>query len=425
MSSLPVIDVQGLGKSYNLGEIGVTTLRESFSRFCEGFFVRKKAEAPVRSGERQEGRVFHALRDVSFQVPPGQALGLIGPNGAGKSTLLKILSRITRPTRGTITLRGRCASLLEVGTGFHPDLTGRENVFMNGALLGMSIGEVKAKFDEIVAFSGVERFIDTPVKRYSSGMYVRLAFAVAAHLEPEILVVDEVLAVGDAAFQSKCLGKMQEVGKQGRTVLFVSHNLAAVKELTDRCLVLTEGKIIFDGEPEAAADFYLQEARNVTAWEADLDALERRDYMGPDTGLHWRFTGLRMGHGADGLYFGDTIKVELDYHSIRAQEDITLTLHVADNYGTKIITCRSIDAGVKLRCAAGEKGSVRLEIPNPGLPPGVYLLKVNAVSGLEVYLDLLPEAMRFEVISSSETDYWTQASRQDGIRLPSRWERLG
>ncbi|MBO3460964.1 ABC transporter ATP-binding protein [Aetokthonos hydrillicola Thurmond2011] len=200
---------------------------------------------------------FWALNDVSFEIKQGDRVGIIGRNGAGKSTLLKVLSRITQPTRGTIRTRGRVASLLEVGTGFHPELSGRENIFLNGAILGMSKAEIQRKFDEIVAFAEIEKFLDTPVKRYSSGMYVRLAFAVAAHLEPEILIVDEVLAVGDAQFQDKCLGKMKEVGKEGRTILFVSHNMSAIQLLCDRCLLMQKGYLQADGEPTSVVQMYL------------------------------------------------------------------------------------------------------------------------------------------------------------------------
>ncbi|MUL37300.1 ABC transporter ATP-binding protein [Gloeocapsopsis dulcis] len=208
---------------------------------------------------------FWSLKDICFEIEQGDSVGIIGHNGAGKSTLLKILSRITEPTNGTIKIRGRVASLLEVGTGFHPELTGRENIYLNGAILGMSKAEIKSKFDEIVDFAGVEKFLDTPVKRYSSGMYVRLAFAVAAHLEPEILVVDEVLAVGDAAFQKKCLGKMQDVAKQGRTVLFVSHNMQAISALTQHCLVLSQGRCIYQGSTEGGITTYLQEGANISS----------------------------------------------------------------------------------------------------------------------------------------------------------------
>ena len=250
--SQPIIEVRNLSKRYQLGAIGATSLREEASRIWDR----------ARGIPHPDTKEFWALRDVSFDVQPGEVVGVIGRNGAGKSTLLKILSRITEPTGGKAVLRGRVASLLEVGTGFHPELTGRENVFLNGAILGMSRAEVRGKFDEIVAFAEVDQFIDTPVKRYSSGMYVRLAFAVAAHLEPEILIVDEVLAVGDQQFQAKCLGKMQDVARyQGRTVLFVSHNLAATQSLCNRVLALRAGSVFFDGPPAEAVARYLAETR--------------------------------------------------------------------------------------------------------------------------------------------------------------------
>lgn len=235
----PIISVEGLGKSYTLRhekETRYKSLREEIFKLPRRLLQRN----------RQSREEFWALKDVSFDVMSGDRVGIIGRNGAGKSTLLKLLSRITEPTTGRITLRGRVASLLEVGTGFHPELTGRENIFLNGAILGMSRAEVRHKFDEIVDFAGVEKFLDTPVKRYSSGMYVRLAFAVAAHLEPEILIVDEVLAVGDAEFQKKCLEKMKDTGKEGQTVLFVSHNMNAVQQLCDRVILMRKGGIFVD-----------------------------------------------------------------------------------------------------------------------------------------------------------------------------------
>src|SRR5712691_1608663 len=256
-----VIRAEGLGKKYMIGhEIErerYTALRDVLARGARDAW-RKAADlvhgrALVAGGATEE---FWALRDVSFEVQRGEVLGIIGRNGAGKSTLLKILSRITEPTEGRVTIRGRVASLLEVGTGFHPELSGRENIYLNGAILGMTRAEIRRKFDEIVAFAEVEKFLDTPVKRYSSGMYVRLAFAVAAHLEPEILVVDEVLAVGDAEFQKKCLGKMSEVAGGGRTVLFVSHNMSAIKSLTKRVLYVNRGRVSYDGSTEAALHLY-------------------------------------------------------------------------------------------------------------------------------------------------------------------------
>ena len=257
----PIIEVQNLSKQYKIGQKQkYLSLRDSIT----DFFKNK--------GQNEESK-FWALNDISFDVQAGESIGIIGRNGAGKSTLLKILSRITPPTKGKAILRGRMASLLEVGTGFHPELTGRENVYFNASILGLRKAEVVKKFDEIVAFSGVEQFIDTPLKHYSSGMQLRLAFAVAAHLEPEILVIDEVLAVGDADFQKKCLGKMDEVSKSGRTVLFVSHNLAAVRQLCKRGLVMEKGKIKLDNTIDKAIDFYENNSSNIgnAVWINNID----------------------------------------------------------------------------------------------------------------------------------------------------------
>lgn len=262
MTSLPIISIKGISKRYRIGQKEpYYSLRDSITQI---FAPRKKKDE------------FWALRDVSFDVDKGDIVGIIGRNGAGKSTLLKILSRITPPTRGTITMRGRVASLLEVGTGFNPELTGRENISLNGAILGMTKREIRRKFDEIVAFSEIGKFLDTPVKRYSSGMYVRLAFSVAAHLEPEILIVDEVLAVGDAQFQKKCIGKMGDVAKGGRTVLFVSHNMGAVKQLCNRAVLLEGGGIEMDSYTEKVIDKYLGTSlESLSTFEYAEDALKK------------------------------------------------------------------------------------------------------------------------------------------------------
>jgi ABC-type polysaccharide/polyol phosphate transport system ATPase subunit len=252
--SKPIIEVHHMSKKYRLGEVGFGTLLEEINNTWHRL---RTGKAQVNIADRSD---FWALRDVSFDVQQGEILGIIGRNGAGKSTLLKILSRITEPTAGEAILRGRVASLLEVGTGFNPELTGRENIYLNGTILGMKKREIIAKLDEIIAFSEIEEFIDTPVKRYSSGMYVRLAFAVAAHLEPEILIVDEVLAVGDAEFQKKCLGKMQDVGKGGRTVLFVSHNMGAVQTLCNKACYLQMGQLKAHGEVDAMVGQYRSDA---------------------------------------------------------------------------------------------------------------------------------------------------------------------
>jgi len=262
----PIIEVKHISKRYRLGAFGTTTLREDLQQF---FAKIRKKDVLLTPAETQQGKAIWALNDVSFNVQPGELIGIIGGNGAGKSTLLKILSRITEPTRGEAVLRGRVASLLEVGTGFHPDLSGKENIFLNAAILGMSKMETKRKLDEIIAFSEVADFIDTPIKRYSSGMRVRLAFAVAAFLEPEILIVDEVLAVGDESFQRKCLGKMSDVSKHGRTILFVSHDLAAVQNLCERVIALRKGHLLTDDKPAEAIRTYLAGIPTYVSEEAE------------------------------------------------------------------------------------------------------------------------------------------------------------
>jgi lipopolysaccharide transport system ATP-binding protein len=259
----PMVTIEHVSKRYRLGGLhpGYFTLRELLERAARAPFRRRR---PAQNGDDLR-RTLWALQDLNLEVRQGELLGIVGHNGAGKSTLLKILSRITRPTTGRITLNGRVGSLLEVGTGFHPELTGRENIYLNGAILGMRRAEIARKFDEIVAFSEVERFIETPVKRYSSGMYVRLAFSVAAHLEPEILIMDEVLAVGDAAFQQKCLDKLHEIRQQGRTIFFVSHNMPAVTRLCKRVLLMQQGRIVADGDAREVVNTYLSSSWNVGA----------------------------------------------------------------------------------------------------------------------------------------------------------------
>ena len=276
--SSEAVRVEALGKQYRLGAPrGMFTygsLRDALTQFAARPFRGRDGQGP--------GQLLWALRDVSFSVAPGEVVGIIGPNGAGKSTLLKILSRITKPTEGYAELRGRLGSLLEVGTGFHPELTGRDNIYLNGAILGMRRDEIRRKFDDIVEFSGVREFIETPVKRYSSGMYVRLAFAVAAHLEPEILVVDEVLAVGDAAFQKQCLGKMEEVSRTGRTILFVSHNMTAITRLCTRAVLLSKGRVVEDGPSDRVVARYLSSELGTQArreWDAADPAAPGNDWV--------------------------------------------------------------------------------------------------------------------------------------------------
>lgn len=261
------ISVENVSKVYRLGSVGSKSFTDDFKSFISKVTGQGTKDKNIEENDRTsigQSEYVYALKDINFEVNTGEVLGVIGKNGAGKSTLLKILSKITSPSTGEIKIKGRMASLLEVGTGFHPELSGRENIFLNGSILGMRRHEIAAKFDEIVEFSGVSRFVDTPVKRYSSGMYVRLAFAVAAHLEPEILVIDEVLAVGDSEFQKKCLGKMKDVSGHGRTVLFVSHNMAAIKQLCNRAIFLKNGQLLKEGDAKSVVDYYLKDEREIT-----------------------------------------------------------------------------------------------------------------------------------------------------------------
>lgn len=322
--SQPVIRVEDVSKQYRLGKIGTGTLTHDINRWWHT--VRGKQDPYLRIGEENDrtrrggSNYVWALKDVSFEVQKGEVIGIIGRNGAGKSTLLKIMSRTTLPTNGGIKIQGRIASLLEVGTGFHPELTGRENIFLNGAILGMSKKEIRSKFDEIVDFAGVEKYIDTPVKRYSSGMYVRLAFAVAAHLEPEILIIDEVLAVGDAEFQKKAIGKMKDVSRSdGRTVLFVSHNMAAVRSLCKNGILFENGGVKFAGDINDTIDRYLQvqeklgEANGIVQWE-EGDAPGGKEIRLESIKL------LNIKNEVCGVFStGAPIKVEINYH---VKEDI-------------------------------------------------------------------------------------------------------
>ena len=331
--SSPIIEVSGVGKRYALGEIGAGTLRDSVERWVNRgkSWVHRCRPVPgvvYPTTPQPDNRTtdfpreLWALRDVSFSVRPGEVLGIIGRNGAGKSTLLKILSRVTESTVGRITLRGRVASLLEVGTGFHPELSGRENIYLNGAILGMKKAEIARKFDEIVAFAEVERFIDTPVKRYSSGMYVRLAFAVAAHLEPEILIVDEVLAVGDAAFQKRCLGKMGDVAKAGRTILFVSHNMDAIINLCPRALLIDKGTVVVDGPVAKTVEHYLGGMARQEGGTVDL-----RTHPGRPAGMSTILQAVALRTGptgpvSDRVRTDDDLVVEIHYDAANGSLDL-------------------------------------------------------------------------------------------------------
>jgi len=327
-----VIRAEGLGKSYLISHAGAereryVALRDVLAGAARGAVgrIRHRARGPtLSSGESIEE--FWALKDVSFEVKRGEVLGIVGRNGAGKSTLLKVLSRITEPTRGRVEIRGRLASLLEVGTGFHPELTGRENIFLNSAILGMTRAEIRGKFDEIVAFAEVDNFLDTPVKRYSSGMYVRLAFAIAAHLEPEILVVDEVLAVGDAEFQKKCLGKMQDVAGHGRTVLFVSHNIGAVNALCSKCMLLHSGRKRIFGDVRSATEAYLTAAIE-HGYSVEFS---KQDASSGNSAVAVRGARIRLESGqvSGCVAIGEGVWIEIDYDILQSNPLPRLNLHL-------------------------------------------------------------------------------------------------
>jgi lipopolysaccharide transport system ATP-binding protein len=370
--SLPVIEVENLSKRYRLGQFNAQTMREEVEQFFARFRDRWASRGGNLPGRRSE---FWALKNVSFSVQPGEVIGIIGRNGAGKSTLLRILSRVTEPTSGIAYIRGRVASLLEVGTGFHPELTGRENIYLNGAILGMTRAEIRRKFDAIVDFSGVEKFIDTPVKRYSSGMYVRLAFAVAAHLEPEILIVDEVLAVGDAEFQKKCLGKIDEVSRrEGRTVIFVSHNMSAIRGLCSRALYMNDGTIAYEGQTARVVEKYLLEA--MTA-----QGLWRRTDASPHSQRRAIIEQISVWNrdevASNQFNANEAIFVRLDIRCFEKIASTQVAVRVTNSEDVPIFTTTSSDNLSSLEPMSQGRHSFRFQIPGAFLSAGRYFLNVT------------------------------------------------
>lgn len=391
----PVIEVTNLSKQYRLGQVGTTTVTDDFKRWM--YRLRGKEDPFLKIGEENDrskkgdSEYVWALKDINFSVQQGDVLGIIGKNGAGKSTLLKILSRTTAPTTGEYKIKGRVASLLEVGTGFHPDLTGRENVFLNGAILGMTKAEIKSNFDEIVNFSGVERYIDTPVKRYSSGMYVRLAFAVAAHLEPEILIVDEVLAVGDAEFQKKCLGKMKDVSGQGRTVLFVSHNITAIKALCTTGILMQNGRLVESGSIGPVVNRYLSTGQV----NRIMDCLDDRENAPGDNGVKLLRVSVNPRTG-DQLSVFSGIDIELVFQNELENKNLDVTFEVMDAEETVIF-----HNGVLVTSDQNSKKgyyTINCKLPQQLLNTGTYLL--NLIFGeSQRYLIFKAESIvRFEVM---------------------------
>jgi lipopolysaccharide transport system ATP-binding protein len=418
-----VIAVENLSKRYLIGHQiphgdRWSTLRDVIAREARGF-TRKAIDA-LRGRQIVQGdevEEFWALRNVSFEVKQGEILGIIGRNGAGKSTLLKILSRITDPTEGRVTLRGRVASLLEVGTGFHAELTGRENIFLNGAILGMTQKEIRKKFDDIVEFAEVERFIDTPVKHYSSGMYIRLAFAVAAHLEPEILIVDEVLAVGDAEFQKKCLGKMHEVSQHdGRTVLFVSHNMGAVSRLCPTAIWLDAGCVRRQADARDVIGEYLVHGVASLNQVIDLSSVSRGtasdDRLRLES-LEW-LCQLPLRHG-------EPVRARIHFKIQTAVEDVTIGIGFSNIDGRRLLTYET-DFQDGFRPCFPKTGRywVDVEIDSLPLAPDMYSLDVGCRSGDFHGLDYVPASAQLEIISGPTTP-GTIIRKDAGVRLPSKW----
>ncbi len=373
-----IIQVENLSKRYRLGVFGYGSLQQDLASRWARFRGKPDPNAKIGEQKKTTKKEFWALKDVSFEVQQGEVLGVIGANGAGKSTLLKILSRITAPTSGRALLRGRVASMLEVGTGFHPELTGRENVFLNGAILGMTRREIESKFDEIVDFSGIEQFIDTPVKRYSSGMYVRLAFAVAAHLEPEILLVDEVLAVGDAEFQKKCLGKMGDVAKQGRTVLFVSHNMAVINKLCQRSVHLEKGVAIQIGPTSSVIENYFSE--NGGRCEVSYSKIES---LGD---VKARLRAARIvdcrGKSSSEINISDPFSVEFEYDILVRNVEVVPNLHFFNSEGICCFVTMSAGKNVPVRTDTPGRYKSTCKIPGNLFNDGMFSVGVALSSFL-------------------------------------------
>jgi lipopolysaccharide transport system ATP-binding protein len=442
------IKIEGLGKRYRYGGVAPVTdsLRADLAEWARALIRRRQPRANSRELKpsalnprpataphhptlrevrekhlAEDPNYFWALRDINLEVRQGEVLGIIGRNGAGKSTLLKILSRITAPTTGRVEYRGRVASLLEVGTGFHRELTGRENIFLNGSILGMRRSEIAARFDEIVAFAGLEKFIDTPVKFYSSGMYVRLAFAVAAHLDPEILLVDEVLAVGDAEFQKKCLGKMRDVTRQGRTVLFVSHNMAAIKSLCSHAVLLDQGRLACTGQPDEVVDRYLR-----------ADSAMTRTGVIPDEAPRWGTAEAKIrsvtltdvsGRAVSQLYLGQPFRVRVEVEAFKEIAEAVLELGVAAADGTRVTNSFSTDDGNPHLHLTPGRHCVEVEL-HLTLWPRQYTFAAAIHHRNGTTVDFLERTLDFTVlnVAQSGTDHHPFPGNVRGyVRPEARW----
>lgn len=402
----PVISITHLGKKYRIGvrDKKSDTIMGSIIR---GFTSPLRNLRNIRNLARLDGEdenIFWAIRDINFEVHQGEVLGIIGHNGAGKSTLLKILSQITEPSEGEVIIRGRVSSLLEVGTGFHPELTGRENVYMNGTILGMTKKEIDQKFEEIVEFSGVQKHIDTPVKFYSSGMKVRLGFAVAAHLEPDILIIDEVLAVGDAEFQKKCLGKMEDVAKQGRTVLFVSHNLNSVLNLCSRSILLGKGVVLIDSDSKSVVDFYLKNKETFKANEANVDDYLKSIYFSEISGSP-----------KTEFSFDEDIVLNISFHNIENRSKLGLA--VFDDFERKVFIDIFQVTSVRTKTA------VKALIPKSVLTPGKYNVTLSIMNPYDKVYWLKNDLVTFQI--SKLSSKYEKINYDCGvINMNIKWEML-
>jgi len=402
-----LLEIDHVSKQYRLGMIGGGLLYRDINSWIARKLGKEDPNRKIGDKSTHDGELFMALEDINFTVDRGDALALCGRNGAGKSTMLKLISRITAPSTGEIRIHGRVASLLEVGTGFHPELTGRENVYLNGAILGMNRAEISKKMDEIVEFSEIDRFIDTPVKRYSSGMFVKLGFAVAANLAPDILICDEVLAVGDLAFQQKCLNKMSDVARSGRAVLYVSHNMRTVSQLCTRGLFLHQGKLLYDGTTEKAIELYGGAGnRDVVR---DLDSMtrprNRGDLMRMKKMVVLNSTNLEFQQD-DYWEFNITCVSNVDENSLR------LRLILKNNLATPIAMTHTVPFGVK----AGERFTLNIRFPLDGIAPGEYMVKLSLISdrmgGGSNYYDTIEDIGQFIVVDDPQmNDGFTWAER--------------
>ncbi len=431
--TMTAIRCEGLSKRYRLGEReSYKTLRDVLSDVATAPFRRaasvfrtqrfqdssngSKRKLETGNSKLETSDSFWALVDVSFEVKRGEAVGIIGRNGAGKSTLLKILSRITKPTSGMAEIHGRVGSLLEVGTGFHPELTGRENILLNGAILGMRRAEIEKNFDEIVAFAEIEKFVDTPVKRYSSGMYVRLAFAVAAHLEPEILVIDEVLAVGDAAFQKKCLGKMGQVAEGGRTVLFVSHNIRAIRNLCSEVIWLDEGRIVAKGPSASVCDEYLKHVLHRSGSAIELADVSRP----PGVGERLKIRAVEFNDGSSMLH-GEPLNIRVHFETKSEIDGVGFGIGFCSLDGIRVMSVDS-DLVEPQRTLLGDRvGMIEARIPQLHLQPGRYALDVGARSGNDNPLDYLMSCAQVEVLPGPNTPSLI-IREGGGMRIPAEWK---